>query len=232
MGQMTSELAHEINQPLCAIMGHAESSLRAVKSKEPNKDKLADKMETIVKQTERVGKIISRIRHFAVKNTGKRSTVHINNAINEAIEIIGFQAKKGGVKIELDLHEDIEPIYADQIQIEQVVLNLIQNGIDALQEVEKSKRKLTISTRDINGSVEVSVTDSGSGISSEDAGKVLEPFFTTKSKGLGVGLSISRSIIEAHGGKLSFRDNSGDGVTFYFTLPVNSEIDVLAHESP
>jgi PAS domain S-box-containing protein len=230
MGQMTSELAHELNQPLCAIMGNAESSLRAVKSKETVSEKVASKIETIVKQTDRASKIISRIRHFAVKNTGKRSTVHVNNVISEAMEIIGYQAKKSGVKIEFDLRDNINPIFADQIQLEQVTLNLIQNGIDALREIPKSERKLTISTRYVDRCIEVAVRDSGVGINEKDAENILEPFFTTKSKGLGIGLSISRSIIEAHGGKLSFRDNSSDGVTFYYRLPVDSKINAVEHE--
>ena len=222
MGQMASELAHEINQPLCAIMGRAESSLRMVKSIEPKNNDLADQIETIVRQTDRAAKIVSRIKHFAVKDTNVRSTVYVNEVVGEALDIIGYEIKKEGIKIDLDL-DDPKPIQADPVQIEQVVLNLIQNGIEALQKTSQPKRKLTIGTRSLDGAVEVAVRDTGAGISEEDVENVFESFFTTKTRGLGIGLSISRSIIESHGGSLNFRENSTDGVTFYFTLPTNTK---------
>jgi two-component system cell cycle sensor histidine kinase/response regulator CckA len=223
MGQMATEIAHELNQPLCAILSYAESSLRAAKSIEPKNDRLMDSIQTIIKQVERAGSIVSRVKGFARKSTGEWINVHVNEVVSDALGMVAAELKQHSIEIELDLEQDLQPILADMIQIEQVVLNLIQNSIDVLKKVGQSKRKLAITTGSKDGKIEVSVTDYGGGIDDNNIEKIFEPFFTTKPEGLGVGLSISRSIAESHGGNLNFRDNSNDGVTFYFTLPINGK---------
>ena len=220
IGQMASELAHELNQPLCATMMHLESSLRMVKSDVSNMDKIGKKLEAAVGQIDRAGKTVSRVKGFAMKGKGKRTTVFVNDTIREATAFMETELRHKRIFAELDLDEKIQPVLADPIQIEQVVLNLIQNASDAMQDVPEEQRKLTISTRVFADTVEVAVKDTGEGIDKDNVANVFDSFATTKSEGLGVGLSISQSIVESHGGRIYYRENPDHGVTFYFTLPL------------
>jgi PAS domain S-box-containing protein len=221
MGQMATELAHELNQPLCSILTHAECALRASKSLSPQNDRLIGFIETIIKQADRAGDRVLRVKGFARKNAGARSTLYIHEVIGDAFGMVAAELNRYSIDVKLNLDRNMQPIQADPIQIEQVVVNLIQNSLDALKNVSQSKRKLTIIAEIKDDMIEVAVIDRGGGISEGNINRLFEPFFTTKSDGLGVGLSISRSIVESHRGILDFRDNSNEGVTFYFTLPIN-----------
>ncbi len=223
IGQMASELAHELNQPLCATLAHLEGSLNMVKSDSSDTAKIIRKMETAIKQIDRAGKIVSRVKSFAMKGMGKRSTVFINNVIHDSMDFMEREIQYHHIASELDLDEKIQPVFADPIQIEQVISNLIQNAIEAMADTPKEQRKLTIVMKMLIDSLEVAVKDTGKGISKDEMENIFDSFFTTKNEGLGIGLSISKSIVESHNGRIYFRQNPGHGVTFFFTLPLRAK---------
>jgi PAS domain S-box-containing protein len=223
IGQMATELAHELNQPLCATLTHLEGCLGMLKSGSSDTDRIVEKLETAAKQTDRAGTIVSRVKGFAMKGRGKRSTVFVNDVVREAMGFMEREMRQNHITVESDLGEDIPPVFADPIQIEQVVLNLIQNAAEAMEDTPKEQRRLTVSTRMLAGSVEVAVKDAGKGIDTDQEENIFKSFVTTKSGGLGVGLSISQSIVSSHGGRIYFRENPDYGITFCFTLPVRAE---------
>jgi C4-dicarboxylate-specific signal transduction histidine kinase len=219
MGQMATELAHELNQPLHAILANAEGSLRAAKSKSLEKNKLTERIENVIKQADRAGKIMSRIRAFAAKGMPERKEVQLNEVVSDAMEFMNAELKRCNIKAAIQLQENTPLVNADHIQIEQVIINLIQNSIDSMNNSEGGNRILTIKTQIVADSLEVSIRDTGCGIDIENQTDIFDPFVTSKEQGLGIGLSISRSIIDTHGGTLSFRDNNKEGVTLFFTIP-------------
>jgi PAS domain S-box-containing protein len=219
IGEMASSLAHELNQPLCAILTHAEGCLSMFRSGSSDTEKVLKKLDTVVKQADRAGKIVSRVKGFSMAGKGSRSTVFVNDYVREATYFLETEINRNHIEVLLDLDESIQPVLADPIQIEQVILNLVQNAIEAMAEIPEDKRHLAISTRLSGDVVEFAVKDSGSGIAEEHTGSLFDSFFTTKPEGLGIGLSICQSIIESHGGRLYFINNPGPGVTFFFTLP-------------
>jgi len=223
LGQMASELAHELSQPLCATLTHLEGCLKMVKSGSSNADKVLEKLETAAKQIDRAGAIVSRVKGFATKGKTKRSTVFINDVVREAVSFSEVEMRHNHITTELNLDEEIQPVSANSIQIEQVILNLIQNAIEAMRDTPKKLRKLIISTTMLDDAVEVAVKDTGKGIDKDSEKNIFESFVTTKSEGLGIGLSICQSIVESHGGRIYFKDNSDHGVTFCFTLPLKAE---------
>jgi PAS domain S-box-containing protein len=223
LGQMASELAHELNQPLCATLTHLEGCLKMVKSGSSNVDKVLEKLETAAKQIDQAGAIVSRVKGFAMKGKTKRSTVFINDVAREAVSFSEMEIRNNHITAELNLGQKIRPVLANSIQIEQVILNLIQNAIEAMKDNPKKHRKLIISTTMLDDAVEVAVKDTGKGIDKDSEKNIFESFVTTKSEGLGIGLSICQSIVESHGGRIYFKDNSDRGVTFCFTLPPKAE---------
>lgn len=177
-------------------------------------------MEKVVAQSSRASQFIARLRSFVRREAPRRTRVDINEAVRAASELLAVEAGQRHVQVRLDLAGTLEPIVGDPIQIEQVVLNLARNGIEAMDGNGFEGRVLTIRTEPADGgSVQVSIGDLGCGISSADLGQIFEPFFTTKSSGLGVGLSISRSIVEGHGGRIWATSTPGDGTAFWFRLP-------------
>jgi PAS domain S-box-containing protein len=220
IGEMGSNLAHELNQPFCAILTHAEGALRMLRSATHDNDKLAEKMDTIAKQAERAGIIINRIKNFAKKDTSKTESININRIIQNVVELVTTETKRLRIKVCLDLDKKLPPAKADAIQIEQVLLNLVKNGIEAMEDSQIHQKVLSITSRTTATAIEVLVCDGGKGISPENVGQVFDSFFTTKPYGLGIGLSISRSIIESHGGKIYVAPNLDNGVTFCFNLPL------------
>jgi nitrogen fixation negative regulator NifL len=224
VGEMASGLAHELNQPLCAIANYSNACLRMTGSAQDKPSEIVNALKQIIVQAERAGKIISHIRGLVAKAPPKRSTVQINKVVAEAIDIEETEATRKGITIETRLAEDVPLALADEIQIEQVVLNLLRNSIDALSGEDVNRRTVTIETaRTSDNAVKVLVQDSGKGLPTENAEQVFDSFFTTKSSGLGMGLSLSRSIIEAHGGRLWAEPNPDGGAIFQFTLPVEGD---------
>lgn len=220
MGEMASGLAHEINQPLSAIATHAAACARRLASGGADTDKLAGAVTHIAEQAERAGQIVRRIRRFVVKQEPKASTIDLNEIVREAESLARYQARQQSVDIDLRLGDDLPLVVADRIQLQQVLHNLIRNALDAMSGDAPERQELFIETRrGERGTIEVSVRDSGPGLAGTTAERIFDPFFSTKSKGLGMGLSISRTIIESHGGRLWAASAQGGGAVFRFTLP-------------
>jgi len=228
MGEMASTLAHELNQPLAAISNYAMGCVRRLENGEYKEADLLAAMQKASFQAERAGKIIRRIRDFVRKSEPRRAAVVLAEIVDDAMGFAEIDAKKAMVRIHRDIDRELPPVFADRIMIEQVMLNLIKNAIDAMVDVPEDERQLRLSARQVDGMIEVSVSDRGHGILVEDAERLFTPFYTTKSEGMGMGLNICRSIIEFHDGRLWTESNPEGGTVFRFTLPVEiaSERDV------
>jgi signal transduction histidine kinase len=224
MGEMASGIAHEVNQPLTAIANYAQVSLNLIKKENPDLIKLAEVISKTQQQALRAGSIIHRMKDFGKSFSKHHATANINTLINDAIELCIVDLKQNGVLLTLELTNNLPPVFVDLIQVEQVIINLIRNSSEALQSLpENQQRKITIQSQlTLENDIQVSVTDNGLGITEDQKQKILMPFFTTKISGTGMGLSISRSLIEAHEGTLNFNSEFGKGTTFYFTLPIET----------
>lgn len=226
IGEMSSALAHELNQPLCAIASSAKAALRMMKSGDWDSNELLEAMEEAGAQAERAGKIIHRTTKLVRKKEPHRSMVNIENIIDEAIALVEHEAQLKGITIQqVGPSEKLPMFEADAIQIEQVLLNLLRNSFEAMDDIKGSRHQVTIEvSRDESGAVQVAISDTGHGLPAGNIDRVFEHFFTTKSEGLGMGLSISRSIIETHGGLIWAERRSASGATFRFTLPIERGI--------
>jgi two-component system sensor kinase FixL len=219
MGEMASALAHELNQPLTAIINYAQAARGVVARRSgEGADGLASLLEKTVEQADRAGQIIRRLRQFIAKGETDRALEDINTVVEEASALALVGAKGKGIAARRVLGEGLPPVLLDKIQIHQVITNLIRNSIDALDGV--TRREIVISTRRAGrDSIEITIADSGPGLAPEVADRLFQPFVTTKAAGLGIGLSICRSIVDAHGGRLFASDNPGGGVVFHVHLP-------------
>jgi PAS domain S-box-containing protein len=221
MGEMASGLAHELNQPLSAISTYCRAGLRIIDAaKNDIPEKLAHALEQSAIQAQRAGAIIRRMRQFASKGKTQRSRAKLNAVIQDTLGFIESEMRKAGVTVERDLAERLPPVSIDRIQIEQVILNLMRNALEAMIESGTDRRELTIRTRLIDDSeIQVTVQDTGPGLGSATE-QIFDTFHSTKEDGMGLGLAISQSIVEAHGGQLWADHRPGPGATFHFTLPV------------
>jgi two-component system sensor histidine kinase TtrS len=223
MGEMASGIAHELNQPLSAIANYAKGCVRRLEQDASDREVLREAMQAIAGEAMRASEIIRSLKRYVKKCKPQRAMVDINSIVKHAAQLVVGEAHQHDVALEIRCAESLPEISADPIQLEQVVVNLLANGIDALEK-SGSDRRLTVQTRlTLAGEVEVLVVDNGSGFSAECEHRIFEPFFTTKTHGLGMGLAISRSMIEAHGGRLQARRNEHAGATFLFTLPLEAE---------
>ncbi|ADE14831.1 PAS sensor protein [Nitrosococcus halophilus Nc 4] len=219
-GGMAAGLAHELNQPLAAIVSYSEACLNLLHSGKAGTPKLIKIMERIVEQGQRAGKITHRLKDLTGKTTRQRIPVNLNVLIGETINLIEAKIRERKVKLRLDLADWLPPVEANPLQLQQVLVNLIQNSLEAMSDIEAHQRRLFIGTaHTASGAIEVAVRDSGPGLTREILEQLFQPFVTTKPYGMGLGLSISKSIIEAHGGQLWIISNPGKGGTFHFTLP-------------
>ena len=224
MGELSASLAHELNQPLTAILSNAQAALRFLASDRANLDEIREILGDIVADDRRAGKVIERLRSLFKKGDCKKESVDINELINDVISLIKTETRIRNVSIETILEPSLAPVIGDKIQLHQVMINLIINASEALTDVDNIPGKITISTSSADKTtVEVSVRDNGGGLTEESIVKMTEPFFTTKSEGMGMGLSINRTIIDAHMGRLWAENNSDRGATFHFTLPINKK---------
>jgi len=226
MGEIASGIAHEVNQPLTAITGYTQACLNFAQAEKPDLIQLREILQKTYQQALKAGQIIHRMREFVTFRTIHRSKVEINDLINICISLCAADLKQNNIVQRFDLAKNSPDVYVDSVQIEQVMLNLIRNSIDALQNLpENTQRVLTIQSRldDDHNSIEVRVKDNGPGIAKTEQEKILTPFYTTKKSGMGMGLSISQSIIKANGGTLTFNSKLGKGTTFYFTLPIQEQ---------
>jgi two-component system sensor kinase FixL len=220
MGEMASALAHELNQPLSAIANYMKGSRRLLENSEDARAAtLRDAMDKAGDQALRAGQIIRRLRDFVARGETERRMEDVKKLIEEASALALVGAKDKGIRVRFDFDSRSDFVLADKVQIQQVLLNLMRNAIDAMEACER--REMVIATAPVTDQmVEISVADTGSGISSEISAQLFQPFVTTKSQGMGVGLSISRTIIEAHGGSIAPRPNPAGGTIFSFTLPI------------
>jgi two-component system sensor kinase FixL len=224
MGEMTASIAHEINQPLTAISMYAQSSIKLIDRGNPDPEKLRAALEKLNVQSLRAGAIIERIQRFARPHQSQREMIRLSMLLTDLLKLAESDARLHELELKFDLAEDLPDVLCDPVQIQQVALNLIRNAIDAMSEIHCANgRDIVIQTRAVSPQlVEVSVSDQGPGVA-EDAEKLLfTPFHTTKKDGMGMGLSICRTIIAEHGGVLNFRNNPDCGASFYFTLPVET----------
>ncbi len=225
MGEMASGIAHELNQPLTAIATNSHACIRMLESGKVDNEKCADVMERIGAQAERAGEIIRHLRKFVSKEQPERTQVNINELIVEVLEMIRPEARRAEVRILTDLDPAVRPVLAQRIQIDQVIVNLLRNAVEAIVEAGSQMRDIRILTRmdDSARVVVTSVADTGPGLSEEIKNQLFTPFVTTKPKGMGLGLSISLGIIEAHNGNLFLETEPNAGAMFRFTLPVTGE---------
>ncbi|HJQ23794.1 MAG TPA: ATP-binding protein [Blastocatellia bacterium] len=222
MGELTASIAHEVNQPLTAVITNANACLRWLAGQPPNLDEAREAVSRIVRDGNRASEVIKRIRALMMKTVPQKSPLDINDAIREVIALAQSEARRKAASLTADLTDGLPPVLADRVQLQQVVLNLIINGIEAMSSVTGRSRQLLVRTQsDGSSGVMVAVQDSGTGIAAQNLARLFDAFYTTKADGMGMGLSISRSIIEAHGGKLWAEASSGHGATFRFTLPAD-----------
>jgi two-component system sensor kinase FixL len=223
MGEMASALAHELNQPLTALINYAQATRRLVgEGGDEGQAALRSLLDKIMQQGSRAGQIIHRLRQFIAKGETERTLEDVNAVVEEASALALIGAAGRGIAVRRLLQKDLPPVLIDKVQIHQVITNLIRNSVDAL--AEAGLGEIVIATRRPGpAQVEITVADTGPGLAPEVAARLFQPFVTTKPNGMGIGLSICRTIVEAHGGKLWASDNPGGGAMFTVSLPVRGD---------
>lgn len=220
MGEMASTLAHEINQPLSAIASYTTGCINRLEAGDLPRDELREALGKLARQAQRAGRIIRRVYDFVRRSEPQRARCSINAVIEDAVGLIEADARKRGVRIVRELTDALPDVMADRVMLEQVLLNLMRNGIDAMHATPPDRRQLVVRTDPAESGLLVSVTDCGCGIARDAAEHLFEPFFSTKPEGMGMGLNICRSIIEYHRGRMEVEANPEGGTVFRFTLPV------------
>jgi PAS domain S-box-containing protein len=223
MGELAASIAHEVNQPLGAIVGNADICLNWLQQDEVDLNQLAEALRDIAADGHRASQIISRIRSLVKKHVPEKSLLNLTDIAREVIGLVGHEAQRKQVTISSQLCDSLPAVEADRVQLQQVLLNLVMNGMEAMHETHANERQLTLQTVMSNGSVLAAVSDRGMGIEAAKAEQLFKPFHTTKANGMGMGLAISRSIIESFGGKLWAEANAGGGAIFTFSLPAKSQ---------
>jgi NO-binding membrane sensor protein with MHYT domain len=224
LGELTASIAHEVNQPLAAVVANAEACLGWLDRETPNLDEARRSVECIIKDSTRAGDVIGRVRALLKKTDTRKAPLDINDVVNEVIALVRRELLSHRVSLRMELARTLPVVLADRVQLQQVLINLVTNGIEAMRPIADRPRELVIrSHQDDAGQVSVTVNDCGVGISAENVDRLFNAFFTTKQEGMGMGLSICRSIIAAHGGRLWAAPNLPQGATFHFTLPVHQE---------
>jgi PAS domain S-box-containing protein len=224
MGQFTASIAHEVNQPLAALLTNAETALRWLARQPPDLEKAKPSIERVINDGKRAADIVSRIRDFSRKAPVRKERLEVNEAILEIIGLTRGAMSDNGILAKMQLAEGLPHVSGDRVHLQQVILNLIMNAIEAMSEVSDGSRELQISTSEGEaGSVLIVVSDSGPGLSPASVARMFEAFYTTKANGLGIGLSICRSIVDAHGGRLWATPNEPRGTVFCMTLPIGEK---------
>ncbi len=223
LGELTASISHEVNQPLAAVVNAAGACLRWLDGGTPNLDEARRALDWIIKEGNRASEVIRRVRALVNKTDIEKVPLDVNDIVREAIALVQREMDSHRVSLRMELALALPMILADRVQLQQVIINLVMNGIEAMQSVTDRPRELVIRSQQAETGVLVTVIDTGVGIFAENADRLFNAFFTTKSSGMGMGLSICRSIVEAHGGRLWVTANVPHGATFQFTLPVNAD---------
>jgi C4-dicarboxylate-specific signal transduction histidine kinase len=226
MGELTASLAHEVNQPIAAAVTDANTCLRWLTRDQPDMEEAREAASRVVKDAIRATEIISRIRLTFTKSAPQRELVDLNEVIREMIVLLRNEASRCSISVRTELVPHLPRVIGDRVQLQQVMMNLMINAIDAMKNVEGTRELVIKSQRTEDEQLVLAVTDTGVGLPPQQADQIFNAFFTTKSHGTGMGLRISRSIVELHGGRLWAADNSPRGASFYLTLPTKLE----AHE--
>ena len=224
MGELTASIAHEVNQPLSGVVSNGSACLRWLAGDKPNMEEAREAARRIVRDGKRAAEVVTRIRALTKRTVATREELNLNETVREVLVLVGDEAKRKSVIIRTQFADDLSSVSGDRVQLQQVVLNLVMNAIEAMSGVAERPRELIITTRNIAGDeVEATVEDSGMGLAPDRMAKIFEPFYTTKPGGMGMGLSISRSILQAHGGRLWATPKTSPGAVFHFTLPKYGE---------
>jgi PAS domain S-box-containing protein len=220
IGALTASIAHEVNQPLAAVVTNGNACLRWLAREVPDLEEARAAVERILREGNRAGEVIRRIRALAQKADAQNAWLDLNDVIHEVIALVHSEVRQQRVALRTELSAALPPVLGDRVQLQQVILNLVINGLEAMAAVTERPRELLIRSHQHEGDqVRVAVRDAGIGLDPQQMARLFDAFFTTKPGGMGMGLSISRSIIEAHGGRLWATPNDGPGATFQFTLP-------------
>ena len=220
LGEITASIAHEVNQPLAAVMMNGNAARRWLAVDPPNVDEARQALQRILDDANRAGQVVARIRGLLQRGTPHTTTLGINDIIRETLAFTGNELERKRVVVDTELRDDLPPVEGDRVQLQQVLVNLILNAVDAMEGTMAESRALTIqSRRDDSGGIVVEVADRGKGLEPGQHERIFNPFYSTKPGGLGMGLAISRSIIETHGGRIWATPNDGPGVSMQFSLP-------------
>jgi C4-dicarboxylate-specific signal transduction histidine kinase len=223
LGELAASIAHEINQPLAAIVTNGSACLRWLMRETPNLEEARSAAQRVIRDGNRASEVISRIRTLLRKTETQMTRLEVNQAVQEVVHLSQNEVRRRGVTLRLELASDLPPAMGDRVQLQQFLLNLVMNGVDAIASFNNGQRDLLIrTTLHKSNQVLISVRDCGVGIAPENLEKIFNAFYTTKPQGMGMGLAISRSIIESHGGRLWAVQNDGPGATFLFTLLTES----------
>jgi PAS domain S-box-containing protein len=220
MGELVASIAHEVSQPLSGVVSNGSACLRWLAGDVPNVEEAREAARRIVRDGKRAGEVIARVRSLAKRAATPSEKLDLNETIREVLALVGDEAKRMGVMIRAQFADDLSPISGDRVQLQQVVLNLVMNAMEAMSSVDERPRELLITTRNLDADqVQVTVEDSGTGLDPNTLDKIFDPFYTTKPGGMGMGLSVSRSILQAHGGRLWAAAKDGPGTIFHFSIP-------------
>ena len=224
LGELTASIAHEVNQPLTAVVTSANASLRWLASKPPNVEKARRAVDRIVKDANRASKVVGRVRGLAKRGASQKDWLNVNETVLEIVALTRQEIKQNHISLGTQLSEDVPLVWADRIQLQQVILNLVVNAIEAISACDEGPRELVVtSAKDKSNGVLLAVCDSGKGLDSANLDHIFDAFHTTKPDGMGMGLAISRSIIEAHSGRIWATSNVPRGAVIQFTIPTGQE---------
>jgi signal transduction histidine kinase len=230
VGELTASISHEINQPLGAILANAEAAEMLLEAEDGDLDEVRRILSDIRRDDLRASEVVRRVRELAGKRELEMKTVDLNEVVESLMQLLEYEAKRHAVSIQKDLAAELPRVQGDAVSLQQVLINLAMNGIDAMSVTTVIRRRLVLATKAAGGVVEVRVSDTGHGIAEGDRARLFQSFFTTKEHGVGLGLSICRSIIEAHGGTIGAENNPYGGATFRFSLPASPERRARARE--
>lgn len=224
IGELTASLAHEIKQPIAAAMTDAQTCVRWLEREVPEMEEAREAVSRVIKDLTWAAEIISRISRLLKNGSPQRECIEVNDLVREMIAFLRTELTHHSIVVQAALAEDLPQVNADRVLLQQVLINLMLNGMESMKEMRKPGTLRIVTQHAEKGSVLISVIDSGSGVNAEQTEHIFQAFFTTKDEGTGMGLAISRSIIESHGGRLWFTPNAGTGVTFQFTLPIDDRL--------